>query len=181
MHLTRDERRQFIRDVAQCVSSGGFARLFAECVDKVHFDPTRTSRSIDEQAFEQIVSRFERYLQAITTDPSRKAYGLLIHDSNQTVATKHTRIMQRFHRHGTFWTTIRNTIETPLFVDSQLTGMVQIADLCSYSLRRFLENSETDLFDLVFQRADRRDGVTVGVRHFTSNSCSCAICNGHSP
>ena len=62
-HLNYTERVSFIKEVAQCVSGWGFARLFAECIDKVHFDPSRAPLSIDEQAFEQIVSRFEQYLQ----------------------------------------------------------------------------------------------------------------------
>ena len=35
--------------------------LPASCrmLDKVHFDPLRTKNTIDEQAFEQIVSRFD--------------------------------------------------------------------------------------------------------------------------
>ncbi len=70
-------------------------------------------------------------------------------------------------------------VETPLFVDSQLTGMVQIADICSYALRRYLENGENELFDKVFKRADRRGKATVGIRHFTTDGCSCSICSGH--
>lgn len=64
--------------------------------------------------------------------------GLLIHDNNETVAKKHTKLMAKFHHKGTLWTKIDNIVETPLFVDSQLTSMVQIADLCSYSLDPFL-------------------------------------------
>jgi hypothetical protein len=87
--------------------------------------------------------------------------------------------MRKFHRKGTLWTTVRNIIETPLFVDSELTGMVQVADLCAYSLRRYLENGEEDLFKLVFERADRKDDVVVGIRHFSDNSCTCIICKAH--
>ncbi len=180
IHLNLDERRQFVLDVAQCVSNWGFARLFAECIDKVHFDPNRNERSIDEQAFEQVVSRYEQYLQAMSTDSARRL-GVVIHDNNETVAKKHTELMKSFHRVGTFWTSIENIIETPLFVDSQLTGMVQIADLCAYALRRYLENEERELFDKIFQRADRRHRVAVGVRHFTTASCECAICAAHRP
>lgn len=61
--------------------------------------------------------------------------------------------------------------------------MVQIADLCSYALRRYLENNETELFDLVYQRADRRGDpacpIVVGVRHFTKKDCACRICKTH--
>ena len=179
IHLNYAERRSLIKELAQRVSVWGFARLFSECVDKVHFDPVRANKTIDEQAFEQIVSRFEQYLQLMSKNSLTPSYGLLIHDNNETVAKKHTELMKRFHQGGTLWVNVKNIVETPLFVDSQLTSMVQIADLCGYALRRYLENNEEELFDLVFQRADRKDGVVVGVRHFTNMNCTCKICAGH--
>jgi hypothetical protein len=178
--LTYDERRNLAKDIAQCIASWGYARLFAECVDKIYFDPSRTSQSIDEQAFEQVVSRFEQYLQNISKSitPSQ-SYGLIIHDNNETVAKRHTELMNRFHQRGTLWTKVERIIETPLFVDSKLTSMVQIIDVCSYALRRYLENGEEELFDLVYKRADRKDSVVVGVRHFSESTCACKICTGH--
>ena len=180
IHLTYDERQNLIREIAQCIANWGFARLFAECIDKIYFDPSRSSQSIDEQSFEQIVSRFEQYLQITgKNDPSSQCCGLLVHDNNETVAKRHTELMKGFHQRGTFWTKVTNLIETPLFVDSQLTSMVQIADVCAYALRRYLENGEEELFDLVFQRADRKDSVVVGVRHYTNSTCTCKICLVH--
>lgn len=179
IHLTYDERKDFIRQIALCVSRWGYARLFAECVDKIFFSPSRAQLTVDEQAFQQVVSRFETFLRLINTSSTTKSYGLLIHDNNPTVAKKHTELMRQFLRSGTLWTQIDNIIETPLFVDSQLTSMVQIADLCGYALRRYLENNEDELFGVVFSRADRKDGTVVGVRHFTSLGCSCKICHAH--
>ena len=180
VHLTYAERQQCISDVAGCVSGWGFARVFAECIDKIYFDPSRATAPVDEQAFEQVVSRFERFLQLVETSGGRQNFGLLIHDNNETVARKHTELMKRFHEAGTLWTRLDNIIETPLFVDSELTRMVQIADLCAYAMRRYLENQETELFNRIFERADRRDGLAVGVRHFTSSKCTCLICGTHS-
>jgi hypothetical protein len=180
VHLTFSERKNLILDVARTVSGWGFGRLFAECIDKIHFDPARTSDTIDEQCFEQVVSRFERYLQIIRGGIIKpKQYGLLIHDNNETVAKKHTDLMKKFHKDGTLWTKLQNIIETPLFVNSELTGMVQIADLCGYALRRYLENGEEELFDLLFSRADRNRGSVVGVRHFSVDTCKCKICSSH--
>jgi hypothetical protein len=178
VHLSYDERRKLILEIADCVSCWGFARIFAECVDKIHFDPARTPQTVDEQSFEQIVSRFEQYLQIIERT-GQPCFGILIHDNNETVAQKHTEMMKRFHQNGTLWTKVKNIIETPLFVDSQLTSMVQIADVCGYSLRRYLENGEEELFDLIFQRADRKDNIVVGIRHFTKPDCTCKICSAH--
>ena len=178
IHLAYDERRKLITDVAECISKWGFARLFAECIDKIHFDPSTAGFAADEQAFEQVISRFEQYLQIIS-QPQDTCYGLLIHDNNPTVEKKHTALMKGFLSKGTLWTSVTNTIETPLYVNSELTALVQVADLCAYALRRYLENGEEDLFNLVFERADRKNGVVVGVRHFTTSDCSCAICSAH--
>ncbi|HUT97445.1 MAG TPA: DUF3800 domain-containing protein [bacterium] len=181
IHLSYTERRNLITELAECISKWEFARLFAECIDKVHFDPSKSAYSIDEQAFDQIVSRFEQYLSIISKSFGVASYGLLIHDNNETVAKKHTELMKKFYKTGTRWTALSHIIETPLFVDSQLTSMVQVADLCGYALRRYLENGESFLFNFIFSRADRKDGVVVGVRHFTTLSCTCAICLGHRP
>ena len=216
IHLTHEQRKSFIDEVAKCVSNWGFARVFAECVDKTHFDPVRSPTTLDEQALEQIVSRFEQYLANISVDNSRnKSYGLLIHDNNDTVSQKHTQLMKSFHDKGlwtttwgrttrsvswmhlstaltlrrldssaygpttTSWTDLKHIVETPLFVDSSLTSLVQIADLCAYSIRRYLENNEEGLFDHIYKRADRNQDTVVGIRHFSDPSCLCKICDGH--
>ena len=179
-HLTEHERRSAIQDVADVVGRWGFARLFAECINKLHFDPAKTGRSVEEQAFEQVVSRFEQYLQrADASQAGQRCFGLLVHDNNQTVCKKHTDLMRSFHKTGTLWTDVERIIETPLFVDSQLTRLVQIADLCSYALRRYVEHNENDLLQRIFPRADRIKSNTVGVRHFTGKGCRCVICENH--
>lgn len=181
IHLTRDERRKLIRDIAQSISGWRFARLFAECIDKIHFDVRRAPKPLDEQAFEQVVGRFQRYLINLNLKPSQEQslFGMLIHDNNKTVARRLTALMKSFHKTGTLWGQVTEIIETPLFVDSELTSMVQMSDLCAYALRRYLENGERDIFDLIFKRADRSGTATVGVRHFTNSTCACQICSSH--
>jgi hypothetical protein len=180
IHLTYAERLAVTEDVANCIGSWGFARLFAECIDKLHFDPVRTGRTIEQQAFEQVVSRFERYLQNTSRGTAQRSYGLLVHDNNETVARKHTDLMREFHRQGTLWTDVDHIIETPLFVNSTLTSMVQAADLCAFALRRFVEFNDPGLFEKIFPRADRFGRYTVGVRHFSAATCVCQICTTHS-
>jgi len=179
MHLTYSERFDFVKEIAAAISRWTFARLFAECIDKIHFDPSKTGLSIDEQALEQIISRFEQYLRIYSKNLDTKKYGLLIHDNNETVARKHTLLMKNFHKQGTFWTNIDNIIETPLFVNSELTVMIQLSDVCCYAIRRYLENNENELFDLVFARGDRKNNKCVGIRHFTNKNCVCEICKQH--
>ena len=183
IHLSYAERVQLARDVADKIASWDFARIFAECIDKVYFDPS-SKRSISEQALEQVASRFDYYLNHIPKTGGQKNLGLLIHDNNQTVAEKHTKLVREFHRDGTLWRDATNIIDTPLFVDSSLTRMVQVADLCSYAFRRYVENGERDLFERIYVRADRMKagGNVVGVRHFAERTiCKCIICETHGP
>jgi hypothetical protein len=180
VHLTRQERLNLVREVADKVSSWGYARLFAECIDKNYFDPSKSRNTISEQAFEQVVSRFERFLGNINVGPpNQDIFGLLVHDNNETVAKKHTDLMRRFHQQGTLWTSIARIVETPLFVDSRLTSMVQVVDLSAYALRRYSENHECDLFNRIYPRADRFLDKVVGVRHFALSTCSCEVCLTH--
>jgi hypothetical protein len=177
IHLTLEERVSFIQELADLVGSWSFARIFAEGVDKIHFDPSRATQTVDEQALEQIVSRFEQYMKIVSkSTKNSKVFGTLIHDNNDTVSQKHTALMKRFHQHGTLWTSIEHIIETPFFVNSELTSLVQIADLCCYALRRYFENGENDLLERIQSRFDRKNGKIVGVRHFTDASCQCIFC-----
>ena len=175
IHLTYDERISFLREVADTIGKSSFIRIFAECIDKIFFDPAKATHTVDEQAFEQIVSRFE-FFMSIAARPGEENYGLLIHDNNETESRKLTSLMKLFHKRGTFWTRINHIIETPLFVDSELTGMIQIADLCALALRRYFENGETDLLERIKPRFDTRHGKIVGVRHFTNDDCQCVLC-----
>ena len=75
---------------------------------------------------------------------------------------------------------IDRIVETPLFVDSSLTTMVQLADLCAYAVRRFCENGETDLFDRIYPRLPEINGKKVTIRHSTGvTKCQCRICLDH--
>lgn len=185
IHLTFTERQNFITDLAKCVAGWGFARLFAECIDKVKFGLMGSPRTIAEQALEEVVSHFEQYLTLKGRTEGTQLYGLLIHDNNETVAKKHTELMKQFHKDGTLWTSLKHIVETPLFVNSELTSMVQIADLCAYALRRYVENGEEALFNIIHERADRlaeipgKKAGVIGVRHFTPKGCVCKMCSSY--
>ena len=179
IHLTLEERENFLLEIASAISGWNFATLFAECIDKISFDPRRSAMSISEQAFMQVVTRFDFYLLNCTKEMNEKQYGLLLHDNNLTVEKKHAELMKSFQKKGTLWKDINHIIETPLFVNSGLTNMIQLADLCAYAIRRYLENNENELFDLVFQRVDIKNGKRVGIRHFPGSGCNCVICQSH--
>ena len=177
IHLPLAERRELLRQIAQTVCAWNDCYLFAECTDKRSFGgrPPRTPPF--EEGFTQVVTRFHRFLE----NQRPTEHGLLVQDHNQGMARRLTDLMRVFHERGTRWTEeVRLLVETPLFVDSQLTSMVQVADVCAYAVRRYCEKGETDLFDLIFPKFSRAGTRVVGVRHYTgSRTCGCQICSLH--
>jgi hypothetical protein len=187
IHLTHTQRMQLLRDLADEIGRWSDARLFAEAVDKVAAAP---GTDIFAKSFEQLVTRFHTFLSkrederlnrgGATSANSVDNHGLLIQDNNETVAKNITALMRQFHLQGTLWAKVERIIETPLFVDSSLTSMVQMADLCAYATRRYFENNETDLFDRIAVRFDKANQKVVGIRHYVgAKQCGCKVCAAH--
>ncbi len=179
IHLTDNERKQVLIDLSKTLGKWKDVRLFADCIDKVSFRQKFSDQNIEEEAFTQLISRFEQYLKIYSKTTKDDKCGILVHDNNPTMATRLTKLMSHFHDKGTKWTTIKNIIEVPFFVDSASVNMVQMADLCSFALRRYVEKRESYLFENIFKMADGKDGHAVGVRHFANQPCDCLICKSH--
>jgi|SRR5437588_2115745 len=180
VHLAFAERRALLRELADAIRGWNDARLFAEACDKTSYGTALPPKPLYEEAFTQIINRFQAFLTHKGRYEKREIFGLLVHDNNETISRKLTDMMRRFHSAGTFWWQIDRIVETPLFVDSTLTAMVQLADLCAYATRRFFENKEVDLFDRIYGRFDRTGTRVVGIRHYRYRAtCICRVCKEH--
>lgn len=175
IHLTYKERERFIFDLVSKIKSWTFIRIFAEIIDKNEYHPPQPDLTPATQAFERIVTRIEKYLSHISND--QKEYGLLIHDECESVQASHVCNMRQYQRRGTFKSDIKHIIETPLFVSSRYTNMVQIADCCAYALRRYYDSEDTSLYTVIKTRADKIGADVVGFNHYTFNgNCTCDLC-----
>lgn len=176
VHLTHSERVGVLQAVADAVAGWSEGRLFGDSQQKDSL--TFPASSCRANALEQVTTRFNTYLKR---QQNADSMGILVHDQHQAESLKLTRIFRDWHDTGTAFTSIPFIAETPLFVDSSLTLMIQVADLVSYAIRRFCDRGEVDLFDRVYPRFERdRNGKLVGLRHYTGKkSCSCKICIDH--
>ncbi|MEW6350324.1 MAG: DUF3800 domain-containing protein [Thermodesulfobacteriota bacterium] len=178
-HLSFEDRLNLLRDICDSLNAFGFVRIFAESINKTSCR-TKTKHQIIEQTFMQVVTRFEYYLSVMTQTSGTHQYGILIQDNNDTVNGRIKEYMEYFHEFGTLYRNIDHIVETPFFVDSELTNMVQVADVCAYAFRRFHEKGETDLFDRIYSRIDRRGPTLVGARHYVQGGgCTCRLCLDH--
>ena len=178
IHLTLDERKALLRELADLIGSWTDCRLFAEAMDKRTYNLPKTPF---EEGFTAVVSRFHYFLDNYSRYKKESFSGLIIQDNNESMAKRLTEMMKGFHKTGTLWTQIPRIVETPLFVNSELTGMIQMADVCAYVTRRFFENKEEYLFNRIYKRFDRlAHGKVVGIRHYTGAMiCTCKVCIDH--
>jgi Protein of unknown function (DUF3800) len=173
VHLTRREREElFSRGLGIVQGYRRGVTLFAEAIDKASLSP-----SIDpvEEAFTQVISRFERFLRYRSTRAA-PVWGIVLVDQNKPREQRLTRLVRRFQQAGTKWGDIDRVVESPFFLDSALNSGVQVADLCAYALRRYLEKEERESFEQIFPKFYRIGRKLHGLRHFTRAGCRCLIC-----
>ena len=79
-----------------------------------------------EIAFEDLCSRFDRYLQRLRASGDKQR-GLVILDKSAHETTLQ-QMAVGFRTLGTRWGVIRRLADTPLFVDSRASRVIQLAD-----------------------------------------------------
>jgi len=129
-----------------------------------------------EFAFEQLINRFDRMLGRLhqAGDTQR---GLIVLDKT-SYETSLQGLSLTFKTSGHRWGRVRNMAETPLFVDSRATRLIQAADLIAYALRRYYNRGEARYFDIIKDRIDAEGGVVHGLTHYrpAGERCVCFAC-----
>lgn len=173
--MSKDERRGIIKEVLQVFSdSYRTAKAFACAVHK----PSYPHRDPMEIAFEDLCSRFDMMLGRLR-DEQVSHKGIIILDES-TYETTLQRLAKNFRTLGTRWNTVlRNIVEVPLFVDSQASRCVQMADHVAYSVFRRYESGDTKYLDIVLSRFDYDGRVFHGLSHKHAQrmtGCVCPAC-----
>jgi len=172
IHLTREEREELCRKALAVV--GNYKRgitLFGQAVDK-----RALAAGVDaaEVAFSRLIDSFEIFLQYHAENP----WGVVVVDNDQTQKDRYTTLLQRLQLTEHYRGGVDRVIEAPFFLDSRSNSGVQVADLCAFALRRYLENQEEQRLAAIFPRFHRLPGGGLcGLKHLTSAGCTCKICS----
>ena len=170
---TREKRRNVISSVFKIFNDAySTTTAFACAIHKPSFpdeDPV-------ERAFEDLCSRFDQHLKNLS-EGADKQRGLIILDKS-SYETSLQKLSRDFRRYGTRWNSIQNLAETPLFLDSKASRLIQLADHIAYSVFRRYEVSDTWMFDQIVSRIKQKDGVLHGLAHLqkTDKNCMCPAC-----
>ena len=171
--LSQDEARGTIKSVLDVLANAyDTARAFACVVHKPSF-PNRDPMGV---AFEDLCSRFDRYLQRLRANGDRQ-WGLVILDKSAYETTLQQMAVE-FRTLGTQWGVIRNLADTPLFVDSRASRVIQLADHVAYAVFRRYQSGDAQYFDRIAAKFDAEDGIIHGLAHkeIGNTQCMCIAC-----
>lgn len=176
--IPREMRSQVIETALEIVrESHRSVCLFAVAVHKAQ----RAPNDPVEYAFEEICNRFNLQLNRIYHRSGRreegKHRGLVVMDKSSYESALQS-LARTFRVRGTRWGKLHNLAEVPLFVDSQASRIIQIADLVAWAVWRRYEHQDTRYFDKIVSRFDSEGGVLHGLVHFTprNENCHCPAC-----
>jgi hypothetical protein len=129
-----------------------------------------------ELAFEDLCSRFDIFLNRERNAGERQR-GLLILDESAHETTLH-RMAREFRTLGTKWGVVKNLAETPLFVNSKVSRIVQLADHIAYAVFRRYNAHDAQYFDIIASKFDSVDNVVHGLVHkqHVDPQCMCVAC-----
>jgi hypothetical protein len=171
--MTRQEAQGIIKAVLNILKqSYGSARAFACAVHK----PSYPGRDPVELAFEDLCSRFDKYLTRLRAEGDRQRGILILDESSQETTLQ--RMSREFRTLGTRWGVVHNLAETPLFVDSRASRLVQLADHVAYAVFRRYNASDANYFDIIASKFDSSEGVIHGLAHKQTIDplCMCLAC-----
>lgn len=148
-------------------------RLFGAAIDKSAVSPDDPV----EHAYEQLVSRFDKFLTRMANRGRSRHRGLIIVDKSRYEETLQA-LAHEYRAGGTSWGKLRNLSEVPLFIDSRASRLLQLADLVSFALWRRYEYGDVELMTAIVEKFDREGGVYHGLYHKTDDraGCDCAAC-----
>jgi hypothetical protein len=171
IHLTRGERDRLCLEALKIVGEHRKGiTLLGQAIDKRSLAPGADAAQV---AFSRLIDSFEIFLQLNSENP----WGMIVVDDDQTQRDRYTAMIHRLQQTAHHKGGVDRIIEAPFFLDSRSNSGVQVADLCAFALRRYLENQEAERFGQIFAKFHRVEGGGLcGLKHLTSPGCECKIC-----
>lgn len=171
-NLARDERISTIKRVLRIFAeSYDTAKAFVCAIEKAAVP----SQDAMELAFEDLCGRFDIYLNQLRLEGDRQR-GLIILD-NSAHETSLLSLARDFRTIGTRWGVSRHLADTPMFLDSRSSRVVQVADHIAYAVFRRYEAGDASYFDIIANKFHAADGIVHGLSHKTRDrNCMCPAC-----
>jgi len=136
------EQMQSLIELFYCQLEHNHMHSFAVVIDKRELADYFDAEKLKRKAYELLLERIQNFLAEFHS----KHLGVIVADdvsvkSNRSLALKHS----FFQREGTTaGVRLRNIVELPFFVRSELSNGIQLADLCAYNVYRVFRYEQPD-------------------------------------
>jgi Protein of unknown function (DUF3800) len=160
------DRKRRESAIKEALNAGVFTRmhfgirLFAAVIDR---DKLQSNESPIDIAFEQVASRFDHLLtrlnQRVGRTPER---GLILCDKASNELSIQA-VARKFKYEGHQWGRTRNYAEVPVFLDSENSRLIQLADLVAYAIYQHYAQGNSTYFDTIRTCFDSESGRVHGL------------------
>lgn len=153
-------RERAIKDALSVLANAhSSTRIFA-----VGVDISQAGDPPMEYAFLQLASRFDRYLRRLNQRGDKQRGMMLFDKSAHEHALQSLTSIYRSKGHD--WGVIRYLSETPAFIDSRASRLIQLADLVAYAIGRKANWNDSRFADIIMSRFDHDGTKMHGLRFF---------------
>jgi hypothetical protein len=144
--IPKETRENIISDVLNLVASDSSIRLFASVISK----EAANNIDITGDLFTQVASRFDMFLgRMYKKNHKNPQRGIAIFDKSTEEITIQ-RLSHVFINTGHQWgNRLNNFAEVPLFLDSKMSRLIQMADIVAYSIFRRFEHNDNKYFSII--------------------------------
>lgn len=153
----KDDRLNAIKDALRLID-GKHYKIIASVVRKKAISPEDPVHF----TFQQLITRFDHFLAREHFQFNNTQRGIVIFDKSSKEAPIQA-LATEFKVDGHKWGNLRNMAEVPVFVDSEATRLIQLADLVAYALFRKFEKNDTQFSDIIEKKFDYFGGVQHGL------------------
>ena len=174
--MPRAQRAALMRQVYKLLSRdrAGVA-LFGIAMQKSDFPKA----SPIQRTCEEMAGHFDAYLMSleIADAQQEKQRGLMIFDQSRHERTVQA-LMAQYRTTGASFGRVKHLADVPLFTDSKITRMLQLADFVAYAIYRRYQSSDAQFLDMILPRFNESGGVLHGLFHLNLNysDCYCPAC-----
>jgi hypothetical protein len=174
--MSRDEAQGIIKAVLKIFADSNNSSIAFACA--VHKKSFKSTDGL-QIAFEDLVERFDRYLSRFHSEGDKQK-GLIILDESSYETTLQEKA-RNFRKSGTQWSqgsNIKHLADTPFFVNSKASRIVQIADHVAYAVFRRYNAKDAHYFDIISSKFYQFDNIIHGLAHKQHyiNNCMCPGC-----
>lgn len=154
-----EQRRKLLEQLLLDVLDPKHITIFAVVIEKKHIDvtlPPSPNRNPKFRSLELLSERFTHHI-----DRQIDKNGLIIMDSVNLVDDTATMKFQNELYQRSRYVSGDRFVENIMFCPSHTTNLLQLADVCSYGLYRYVVHKDPFLFDILKKCLHRNDGGKV--------------------